>query len=387
MRTGTLDACAGVVRRPRFAYTRELQRGVPVTNDATTFQDQLAAVAASVQTTSDAAETTAWARLDELTKPPRSLGRLEEIAARVARIQNTDHPTVARKAILLMAGDHGVVAEGVSSFPQEVTWQMVANISAGGAAISQLAASVGSEVRVYDVGVARDVELPGVELRKVAYGTANMALGPAMTREQCARAVLVGVEAAREAAQEGVLLLGTGEMGIGNSTAAAALTAVFTGADPEAVVGRGTGLDDAGVAHKADVIRNAFVANRITELDTLGVLSAVGGLEIAALAGVVIGAAEEGVCVVSDGFISGAATLAAVALCPNARDYVFPSHLSVEPGHRVVLDALGFEPVLELDMRLGEGTGAALAMGIIDASCRMMSGMATFAEAGVSGAL
>ncbi|PKQ15311.1 MAG: nicotinate-nucleotide--dimethylbenzimidazole phosphoribosyltransferase [Actinobacteria bacterium HGW-Actinobacteria-7] len=340
----------------------------------------------SVQPTSEAAEKTAWERLDQLTKPPRSLGRLEEIAARVARIQQTDHPSVERKAILLMAGDHGVVAEGVSPFPQDVTWQMVANFVSGGAAINQLAASVGAEVRIYDVGIVRDVDLPGVEVRKVGYGTGNMVHGPAMSREDCAKAVLVGVEAAREAAQEGVTLLGTGEMGIGNSTAAAALAAVFTNSDPVVVVGRGTGLDDAGVVRKAGVIRAAFEQNNIAELDVLGVLAAVGGFEIAALAGVVIGAAEEGVCVVSDGFISGAATLAAVALCPNARDYVFPSHLSVEPGHRVVLDALGFEPVLELDMRLGEGTGAALAMGIIDAACRMMSGMVTFAEAGVSGA-
>ena len=184
--------------------------------------------------------------------------------------------------------------------------------------------------------------------------------------------------------EQGFTLIATGEMGIGNSTAAAALTAAFTGTAPEDAVGRGTGLDDAGVAHKADVVRNALIVNRVEELDALGVLAAVGGLEIAALAGVVIGAAEEGVCVVSDGFISGSATLAALALCPDARDYVFPSHLSVEPGHRAVLRALDMEPVLDLDMRLGEGTGAALAMGIIDASCRMLSGMATFAEAAVS---
>ncbi len=339
----------------------------------------------SVRTTDPAAEKTAWERLDQLTKPPRSLGRLEEIAARVARVQDTDHPSVERKAIILMAGDHGVVAEKVSPFPQEVTWQMLANFSAGGAAINQIAASVGADVRIYDVGVATEVDLPGVENRKVAAGTRNMALGPAMTREECAQAVLVGVEAAREAAQEGYTLLGTGEMGIGNSTAAAALTAVFTGSDPADVVGRGTGLDDAGVAHKAHVIRQALEVNHSRELDVLGVLAALGGLEIAALAGVVLGAAEEGVCVVSDGYISGSATLAALALCPAARDYVFPSHLSAEPGHRIALNTLGFEPVLELDMRLGEGTGAALAMGIIDAACKMMSGMATFAEAGVAG--
>jgi nicotinate-nucleotide--dimethylbenzimidazole phosphoribosyltransferase len=350
----------------------------------TTFEDQLATVIYSVTPTEPAAETAAWERLDSLTKPPRSLGRLETIAAQMARIQGTVRPLVAVKRVLLMAGDHGVVVEGVSPYPQDVTWQMVANFSAGGAAINQIASSVGATVEVYDVGVARDLAgFPGIRHANVALGTQNMALGPAMTRETCARAVLVGVAAAREAAEQGVTLLGTGEMGIGNTTAAAALTAAFTGADAGDVVGHGTGLDDAGVAHKAHIIRTALSVNAASELDALGILAAVGGLEIAALAGVIIGAAEEGVAVVSDGFISGAATLAALALCPVAREYVLPSHLSVEPGHAVLLDFLGLEPVFDLDMRLGEGTGAALAMGIIDAACAMISGMATFAEASV----
>lgn len=358
-----------------------------MTDTPMTFEDQLAAEIASVSPTSPAAEEAAWTRLDQLTKPARSLGRLEELAARVARVQGTDRPSVERKLVILCAGDHGVVAQGVSPFPQDVTWQMVANFVDEGAAINQIADSIGAEVRVYDVGVARDLSgMPGVEHRKVALGTADMALGPAMTREECAQAVLVGIEAAREAAEQGFTLIATGEMGIGNSTAAAALTCAFATAAPEDAVGRGTGLDDAGVAHKADVVRNALAVNRVQELDALGVLAAVGGLEIAALAGVVIGAAEERVCVVSDGFISGSATLAALALCPDARDYVFPSHLSVEPGHAAIMRALQMQPVLDLDMRLGEGTGAALAMGIIDASCRMLSGMATFAEAAVSGA-
>ena len=350
-----------------------------------TYEDQLAEVISSVNPTDPAAEQRAWERLDSLTKPPRSLGRLEEIAALVARVQGADRPSVARKAILLMAGDHGVVAEGVSPYPQDVTWQMVANFVAQGAAINQIAQSVGADVSVHDVGVAKDLaDFPGIVHANVAHGTANMALGPAMTREECAEAVLVGVLAAREAAGSGVTLLGTGEMGIGNSTAAAALTSVFTGTPPEQVVGRGTGLDDAGVAHKAHVVRTALEVNGVASLDALGVLAAVGGLEIAALAGVVIGAAGSGVVVVSDGYISGAATLAALALCPSARDYVMPSHLSSEPGHAVVLAHLGMKPILELDMRLGEGTGAALAMGIVDAACHMLSGMATFAEAGVA---
>jgi len=351
-----------------------------------TFEDRLTAVIYSVTPTEPAAEERAWARLDSLTKPPRALGRLEQIAARVARIQGTDHPSVATKEILLMAGDHGVVAEGVSPFPQDVTWQMVANFSAGGAAINQIARSVGASVEVYDVGVARDLsDFPGIRHANVAHGTDNMAAGPAMSRELCAEAVLVGIEAARDAVQRGVQLIGTGEMGIGNTTAAAALTAAFTDVPAEMVVGSGTGLDAAGVAHKAAVVRRALAVNETRCTDALGTLAAVGGLEIAALAGVIIGAAEVGVPVVSDGFISGAAMLSAIKLCPLAAEYVLPSHLSVEPGHRVLLDALNLEPVFDLDMRLGEGTGAALAMGVIDAACEMMSGMATFAEAGVSG--
>ena len=352
-----------------------------------TYESRLQEIVGSVHATSQAAEQRAWQRLDSLTKPPRSLGRLEEIASRVARIQDTTRPDVSSKRILLMAGDHGVVAEGVSQYPQDVTWQMVANFVAGGAAINQIASSVGARVTVFDVGVARDLsDLEGIIHANVTHGTANMAVGPALTREECARAVLVGCEAAQDAVEGGATLLGTGEMGIGNSTSAAALTAAFTGCAVESVVGRGTGLDDAGVARKAAVVRQALAVNRAATLDSLGVLAAVGGLEIAALAGVFIGAARCGVAVVSDGFISGAAALAAVALCPEASDYILPSHLSAEPGHGVALRHMGLSPVLELDMRLGEGTGAALAMGIIDAACRVMSGMATFAEAGVDAA-
>lgn len=358
-----------------------------MTEDVSAFEGQLRAEVAAVRPVDPGFATEAWERLDSLTKPPRSLGRLEETAARVAVIQYSVRPDVKNKVVLLMAADHGVVAEGISPYPQAVTAQMVANFAAGGAAINRIAESVGAQVRVYDVGVAEDVgHLAGVTVRKVAPGTRNMAHGPAMSREECAQAVLAGVEAAREAAQQGFTLIATGDMGIGNTTAAAAVTAVFAGAQPESVVGRGTGLDDAGLARKTEVVRRALEVNRVRELDALGVLAAVGGFEIAAIAGAVIGAAEEGVAVVTDGYISGAGALAAVALCPACRDYVMPSHLSAEPGHRVALDALMIEPVLDLDMRLGEGSGAALAMGIIDASCRVMAGMATFDEAGVSGA-
>lgn len=356
-----------------------------MTEQDMTYEAQLDSVVSSVQPTSPADENAAWERLDSLTKPPRSLGRLKEVAARVARVQGTTRPSVSKKAVVIAAADHGVVAEGVSAYPQDVTWQMVANFSAGGAAINALARSARAEVIVYDVGVAADIEhLLGVEHRKVASGTQNMALGPAMTREECARSVLIGVEAARTLAERGYSLIGTGEMGIGNTTAAAALTARFTDASPEMVVGRGTGVDDDTLARKTEVIRRSLVVNDVWSLDALGVLAAVGGLEIAMLAGVIIGCAQERTCVVADGYISGAAALAAVALCPHSRDYILPSHLSVEPGHAVVLRALALEPVLDLDMRLGEGTGAALAFGIIDAACHMIADMATFSEAGVS---
>jgi nicotinate-nucleotide--dimethylbenzimidazole phosphoribosyltransferase len=348
------------------------------------YESQLNEVIAAVIPTQASAEDAAWTRLDSLTKPPRSLGRVEELAARVARVQGTDRPSVAKKAILLMAGDHGVVAEGVAAYPQDVTWQMVANIVGKGAAINQFAESVGAEVLVHDVGVIRDLsDVPGVVIRKVAPGTRNMAAGPAMTREEAAQAVMVGVQAARDSVASGVQLIGTGDMGIGNTTPASALTAAFADAAVAAVCGRGTGLDDDGVARKVSVVQRALAVNAVGDLDPLGVLAAVGGLEIAALAGVVIGAAEQRTCVIFDGFISGAAALAAVRMCPACADYLFASHRSMEPGHTVQFDALGQQPVLELDMRLGEGTGGALTMGVIDAACRMLSGMATFAEAGV----
>ena len=332
-----------------------------------------------------AASERAWARLDSLTKPPRSLGKLEEIAARVSAIQDDVRPILRSKTIVLMAGDHGVTAEGVSPYPTEVTMQMVANFAAGGAAINQLARHAGAEILLVDMGVATSLEgIGSVMDARIADGTANMAQGPAMTREQAALAVITGIEVARRIASGGVAVIGTGEMGIGNSTAAAAVTSALTGVDPSLVVGRGTGLDDAGVLHKADVVRRALAINSPDADDALDVLAKVGGYEIAGLAGVIVGAAAASVPVVSDGYIAGAATLAALRLAPAAAPYVFASHRSAEPGHTVVLDALGLEPVLDLDMRLGEGTGAALAMSLMDAACAMMSGMATFAEAGVT---
>ena len=327
----------------------------------------------------------AWARLDSLTKPPRSLGVLEEIAQRLAVLQRCEKPALPRKAIVLMAADHGVTAQGVSPYPSEVTVQMVANIATGGAAINQLAAHADARVVVVDVGVANPLlHTNGVVQARVADGTADMTLGPAMTRNQALAAIRVGIEQVAQLATEGLELVGTGEMGIGNSTAASAITSVLTNVDPVDVVGPGTGLDAAGVAHKTDVIRRAIEVNVPDPLDALDVLAKVGGLEIAGLVGVVLGAASLGIPVVSDGFISGAATLVALHLAPAARPWVFASHRSAEPGHQVVLEALGLRPVLSLDMRLGEGTGAALAMELMDAACAVMSGMSTFEQAGVS---
>jgi nicotinate-nucleotide--dimethylbenzimidazole phosphoribosyltransferase len=327
----------------------------------------------------------AWARLDSLTKPPRSLGLLEEIAQRVAVLQGTETPAVPRKAIVLMAGDHGVTAQGVSPYPSEVTAQMVANFAAGGAAINQLAKHAGANVIVVDVGVASPLPVTaGVVHARVANGTADMSEGPAMTRAQALAALRVGIEQVAALAEGGLDLVGTGDMGIGNTTPSAALTSVFTGVDPADVVGPGTGLDPAGVRHKVDIVRRAISVNVPDPENALDTLAKVGGLEIAGLAGVVIGAASLGIPVVSDGYISGAATLAALRLAPAVRPWVFASHRSAEPGHRVVLEALGLRPVLDLDMRLGEGTGGALAMEIIDAACAVMSGMSTFDQAGVS---
>ncbi len=330
-------------------------------------------------------EERAWARLDSLTKPPRSLGLLEEMAQRLAVLQRTEKPSVTRKAIVLMAGDHGVTAQAVAPYPSEVTAQMVANIAAGGAAINQLAAHIDARVVVVDVGVAHPVSYAsGVVNARVADGTADMSVGPAMSREQALAAIGAGIEQAAELAEEGIDLIGTGDMGIGNTTASAAITSVLTCVDPSDVVGPGTGLDEAGVRHKADIVRRATEVNIPDPLDALDTLAKVGGLEIAGIVGVILGAASLGIPVVADGYISGAAALVAMHMAPAVRPWLFVSHRSAEPGHTVVLEALGMRPVLQLDMRLGEGTGAALAMGLMDAACAVMSGMATFAEAGVA---
>ncbi len=332
------------------------------------------------------AQAAARARHDQLTKPPGSLGRLETLALQLAAITGQASPSVARKAIVVMAGDHGVTAEGVSAYPAAVTPQMVLNFVRGGAAINVLARQAGARVVVVDVGVAADLEAqPGLLVRKVAWGTQNMARGPAMTRAQAEAAIHVGLAVAEAEVANGLDLIATGDMGIGNTTASTAIVAALTGLPAAQLTGRGTGVDDAGLARKIAVIEQALAVNQPDAHDPLDVLAKVGGLEIAGLVGVILGAAARRVPVVIDGFISGAAALVAASLTPALPPYLIAAHQSVEVGHAVVLQQLGLRPLLCLDMRLGEGTGAALAFHLVEAAARILAEMSTFAEAGVSG--
>jgi nicotinate-nucleotide--dimethylbenzimidazole phosphoribosyltransferase len=328
----------------------------------------------------------AEARQMQLTKPPKSLGRLETLSIQLAGIQGQPQPRIGQKAIAVMAGDHGVTAEGVSAFPAEVTPAMVHNFAAGGAAINVIARHVGARVIVPDVGVNADLSgAHGVRQRKVRMGTANMAQGPAMSRDDCLQAIAVGIETVEEELAAGLDIVATGEMGIGNTTASSAVIAALTGQPVARVTGRGTGIAKEALPAKVAVIEKALAVNTPDPADVVGVLAKVGGLEIAALTGVFLGGAAHRVPVVMDGFISAAAALAAVRLCHECVDYILPSHVSIEIGHQVVLEELGLTPLFDLEMRLGEGTGAALAMSIIEASARVLSEMATFESAGIAG--
>jgi len=321
----------------------------------------------------------------DLTKPPGSLGRLEEIANRMAAIQATRTPLVASPRVIVFAADHGVCAEGVNPYPQAVTAQMVGNFLRGGAAINALASAAGVELDIVDAGVANPIEeLPGLIRRPIAPGTRNFCMEPAMSREQAEAATALGIELAERAAAESCTLLGIGEMGIGNTTAASALTAGLTGLDAAGVVGRGTGADDACLNRKRSAVERALAlhGNRIAE--PLDLLARLGGFEIGAMCGVCLGAAACGCAVVVDGFIASAAAALAVRFHRDVRDYLFPAHLSTEPGHTALLALIGHRPLLDLDMRLGEGTGAALAIPIVRAAVAAFTGMATFASAGVS---
>jgi nicotinate-nucleotide--dimethylbenzimidazole phosphoribosyltransferase len=334
----------------------------------------------------EAMQAAARERQNNLTKPPGSLGRLEELSIQLAGILGQERPSIARKAVIVMAGDHGVVAEGVSAFPAEVTPQMVLNFLHGGAAINVLAKAANARVVIVDMGVAVDMpDHPGLIKRKVAYGTQNMAVGPAMSREQAEAAIQAGIDIVMAEIERGLDLVAIGEMGIGNTTPATAITAVFTGLPVADLTGRGTGVDDAGLARKVEVIEKALAVNKPDSSEAMDVLMKVGGLEIAGLAGVVIGAAAQRVPVVIDGFISSAAALVAAELVPAVKPYLIGSHESVEVGHQAILQRLGIRPLFDLNMRLGEGTGAAIAFNIIEGAARVLDEMATFAEAGVSG--
>jgi len=342
----------------------------------------------AIGTLDERAMVLAQSRQDQLTKPRGSLGRLEELSVQLAGITGIERPRFSRKAIITMAGDHGVVAQGVSAYPQEVTPQMVGNFLRGGAGINVLARQVGARVVVVDMGVASTLEPhPQLVNRKVAAGTRDMSRGPAMSRKQAIQAVEAGMEIVEEEIGKGLDILGTGDMGIGNTTASSAIAAVFTGQPMEKLTGRGTGLDEAGLAHKRAVIDDALSMNRPLSGDPLDVLSKVGGFEIGGLAGAMLGAAAHRIPVVIDGFISGASALVACGLCPGLKDFLIASHVSAEPGHREVLRHLGLRPILDLGMRLGEGTGACLGIFLCEAACRLLDEMATFGEAGVSGKL
>jgi nicotinate-nucleotide--dimethylbenzimidazole phosphoribosyltransferase len=336
----------------------------------------------------DKAMRQAQARQDSLTKPQGSLGLLEELSVKVAGIQGAAQPRIRDKVIVTMAGDHGVTSEGVSLFPQEVTAQMVYNFLRGGAGINVLARHVGARVVVVDMGVATDLEPhPQLLVKKVAYGTKNMAQGPAMSREEAVEAIEAGIEIVESELSRGIDIVGTGDMGIGNTTPSSAIVAALTGAPVADVTGRGTGIDDEQLARKVETIERVLAINRPDPADPLDVLAKVGGLEIAGIAGVVLGAAAHRLPVVIDGFISGAGALIAAGLAPQGKDYLIAAHLSVERGHRLVLERLGLTPLLNLTMRLGEGTGAALGISLVEAAVKVLNEMATFADAGVSEAM
>jgi nicotinate-nucleotide--dimethylbenzimidazole phosphoribosyltransferase len=335
-------------------------------------------------------EKRAAARLDKKTKPVGSLGRLEEVACRVVAITGQENPSHARKTIITMAGDHGVVEEGVSLFPPDTTVGMVRNFVGGGAGVNVLARHVGASVVVVDMGVNADLsDLQGaIQHRKVARGTANFTRGPAMTREQAVLCLEHGIQVVDGlCAGPGVDILGTGDMGIANTTPSAAMLACLAGLDPEEVTGRGTGINDEALRRKVEVIRRGLAVNKPDKGDPLDVLAKVGGLEIGGLGGLVLGAAAHRIPVVVDGFIAGAGALVACELCPAARDYVFASHRSAEKGAKALLARLRQDPLLDLGFRLGEGTGAALAMGLVEAAIKVLREMASFESANVAGPL
>ncbi len=348
-------------------------------------EQRLQEVIGRIQPLDTLAQSQALARQAALTKPEGSLGRLEALSIQIAGITGQALPEIEHKVVVTMAADHGVAAEGVSAFPQEVTRQMVSNFLRGGAAINVLGRQTGTRVGVVDMGVAADIAPhPNLLDRKVAPGTGNIARGPAMSRDQAIQALLSGVAVVEEELTKGLDIVGTGDMGIANTTPSAAIAVALMGIAAAEMVGRGTGLDDAGLVRKVKVVETAIAVNRPNADDPLDVLAKVGGFEIAGLAGVMLGAAAHRRPVVVDGFISTAAAMIAVGLAPRLRQYLIAAHCSQEKGHRIMLDWLGLEPLLDLGMRLGEGTGAVLGIFLVEAACKILAQMATFGQAGVS---
>jgi nicotinate-nucleotide--dimethylbenzimidazole phosphoribosyltransferase len=322
-------------------------------------------------------------RQSELTKPVGSLGRLEEISIKLAGITGDPMPKIKEKLIITMAGDHGVVEADVSAYPSDVTSQMVNNFLRGGAAVNVLARHIGARIVVVDMGVAADINEPGLIVKKIGYGTKNMVKGAAMSREDAIKAIEAGITVFEEEYEKGIEIVGTGDMGIGNTTPSSAIIAAVVGCDPKLVTGRGTGIDDISLGKKINAIKKAIEINGPFE-DAIDLLSKLGGFEIAGITGVILSAASHRVPVVIDGFISGASAIVAGEIEPRSKNFIFASHKSVEIGHKVILDHLGLSPILNLNMRLGEGTGAALAMSIIEASSKILNEMKTFEEAGIS---
>ncbi|MGD8189562.1 nicotinate-nucleotide--dimethylbenzimidazole phosphoribosyltransferase [Brevibacillus ginsengisoli] len=339
---------------------------------------------AEIQPFNQEAAEQAKAHIDQLTKPPGSLGRLEELAIQLAGITGEPFPVVTPPGIIVFAGDHGVVDEGVSAFPKEVTVQMIYNFVNGGAAINVFGRQIGAHLQVVDVGVASDLDIPQVWNKKVKKGTNNFYIQDAMTREEAEQSILVGIEACEKMLTDGAKLIIIGEMGIGNTTASSAILSALTGIEAEKLVGKGTGISDQSWNHKIRIVKESLESRKPNPLDPIDVLDKVGGLEIGAMAGAILGAAASRVPVLVDGFISSIAAHLAVRLCPAVKEYLIISHRSVEQGHEAILEELGQTPLLDLQLRLGEGSGAAVAFPIVESSTRMIREMATFSSAGIS---
>jgi nicotinate-nucleotide--dimethylbenzimidazole phosphoribosyltransferase len=365
----------------RIPFLKVINHSVVNTEQTRTM---MKSIVANIKALDERARQIARERQDTLTKPTGSLGTLEDLSLLIAGITGDPRPQLKDKVIITMAGDHGITEAGVSAYPNEITGQMIHNFLDGGAAINVLARHVGARVVVVDMGVAASIKGEPLVNKKIGYGTANMLKGPAMTYEDAVRAIEAGMDVLESEAEKDMDIVGVGDMGIGNTTPSSAITAVITGAAVRAVTGRGTGLDDEALERKIAVIEEVIRVNQPNKQDPIDVLAKVGGFEIGGMAGVMLAAASRKIPVVIDGFVAGAAALLAYEIAPAVKEYMIASHRSVEQGHSLILDYLGLKPLLDLNMRLGEGTGAALGMSIVDAACKILNDMATFEEAGVS---